>query len=249
MRDLLPEWNDLWRRVPGATPFQSPAWLLAWWRHFATGAPKILTSRSTGTLVGALPLYVRVEGTACKLLPIGIGLSDYLDALVDPQYPDAARELFEAIAGIAGWHECHLPDLPPGAKLATAPCPAGLRETGGPTVPCPVLPLPPTADGLGRVVPRKTLRDLRQAAARAAPLGRVEIACADAASLGDTMGELFRLHEKRWQSRGEGGVLRRPGGARLSPRRGRSPGRCRAAAALPPRGRRRDDRGLLRACA
>jgi len=29
---LAPAWDDLWRRAPGATPFQSPAWLLPWWR-------------------------------------------------------------------------------------------------------------------------------------------------------------------------------------------------------------------------
>jgi len=28
---LADEWWDLWHRSPAATPFQSPAWLLAWW--------------------------------------------------------------------------------------------------------------------------------------------------------------------------------------------------------------------------
>ena len=30
----------------GATPFQSPAWLMAWWKHFGTGAPRVLTARA-----------------------------------------------------------------------------------------------------------------------------------------------------------------------------------------------------------
>ena len=32
---LQPDWWTLWDRSPAATPFQSPAWLLAWWRNFS----------------------------------------------------------------------------------------------------------------------------------------------------------------------------------------------------------------------
>src|SRR3954447_15705825 len=88
MRDFLPEWAALWRRVPGATPFQSPAWLMAWWKHFGTGAPRLLSARAGEGLVGVLPLYELVEPGCRKLLPIGIGLSDYIDALVDPVRPE-----------------------------------------------------------------------------------------------------------------------------------------------------------------
>src|SRR4051794_35890653 len=34
---LEPAWWALWRRSPAATPFESPAWLMAWWRHFSPG--------------------------------------------------------------------------------------------------------------------------------------------------------------------------------------------------------------------
>jgi CelD/BcsL family acetyltransferase involved in cellulose biosynthesis len=34
---LRADWVDLWRRVPTATPFQSPAWLVPWWRVFDDG--------------------------------------------------------------------------------------------------------------------------------------------------------------------------------------------------------------------
>ena len=76
-------------RAPGATPFQSPAWLMAWWKHFGTGAPRVLTARAGEGLVGVLPLYELREPGIRKLLPIGIGLSDYIDALVDPAWPES----------------------------------------------------------------------------------------------------------------------------------------------------------------
>ena len=210
MRDLVPEWSALWRRAAGATPFQSPAWLLAWWNHFGTGAPRLLTARAGEELVGVLPLYELAEPGMRKLLPIGIGLSDYIDALVDPLRPEAGAALLAAIADIPGWDEGHLPDLPEGGVLRGAQGPAGLREETAEGAPCPVLALPVGGVALATVVPRKTLRDIRQAAARAEGAGGVRIETADAAMLPAMLDDLFRLHEARWRSRGEAGVLTDP---------------------------------------
>lgn len=210
MRLLVPEWTALWDRSPGATPFASPAWLLAWWRHFGSGAPQILTARRRGALVGLLPLYALDEPGCRKLLPIGIGLSDYIDALVDPACEAAGDRLMAAIADIPGWQECHLPDLPPGAVLAGAACPAGLDERRGETDACPVLPLPRSAAALGTVVPHKNLRDVHQAASRSAAAGGAMTEAIDADTLAAAMEDLFRLHEARWRKRGEGGVVADP---------------------------------------
>ena len=60
------------------------------------------------------------------------------------------------------------------------------------------------------VVPRKTLRDLRQAAARAVAMGGIRINTAEADTLASMLDDLFRLHEARWRSRGECGVLADP---------------------------------------
>src|SRR3954471_19662675 len=166
MGDFLPEWTALWRRVPGATPFQSPAWLMAWWKHFGSGAPRVLTARAGEGLVGVLPIYELREPGICKLLPIGIGLSDYIDALVDPAWPEAGEAMLAAIADVPDWDECHLPDLPEGGVLHGISGPAGLAEDRRDGEPCPVLALPESADALDAAVPRKTLRDVRQAAAR-----------------------------------------------------------------------------------
>src|SRR3954469_1198059 len=220
MRDLVPEWTALWRRVSdatplGATPFQSPAWLMAWWKHFGTGMPRLLIARAgeglpTERLVGVLPLYELREPGICKLLPIGIGVSDYIDALADPGWRGAGEALLAAIADIPDWDECHLPDLPKGGVLHGAHGPAGLAEERGDSGPCPVLALPESADALATSVPRKTLRDVRQAASRAEAAGGLRIATGDAETLPAMLDDLFRLHEARWQSRGEPGVLADP---------------------------------------
>jgi CelD/BcsL family acetyltransferase involved in cellulose biosynthesis len=203
---LAPEWVDLWRSAPDSTPFQAPAWLLAWWRHFGSGELRFLTARAGGRLAGVLPLYELHEPHCRKLLPIGIGLSDYIDALVEPGRSEAAGTLFGAIREITGWDECHLPDLPGGAVLQAATAPPGLVEECGRTVPCPVMRLSADPAELDTIVPKKTLRDVRQAISRSAATGDVTIETADPGRLDEFMQDLFTLHERRWRTRGEAGV-------------------------------------------
>jgi CelD/BcsL family acetyltransferase involved in cellulose biosynthesis len=220
MRDLAPEWAALWRRAAaaapwgavrwGTTPFQSPAWLLAWWRHFGSGAPRLLTARTGGRLAGVLPLYLLAEPGIRKLLPIGIGVSDYIDALVDPARPEAGAAMLAAIADIADWDECHLPDLPEGGVLHDARGPAGLEEERRDGAPCPVLALPARLEALAAVVPCRRLRDVRQAAARAVAAGGMRIERIAGEAVGAALDDLFRLHAARWRSRGEAGVLGDP---------------------------------------
>jgi CelD/BcsL family acetyltransferase involved in cellulose biosynthesis len=84
---LVPDWQALWRRVAATTPFQSPEWLLAWLECFGNSQLIIVTARNDGELIAVLPLYLLEEAGCRKLLPIGISLSDYIDALVDPAPP------------------------------------------------------------------------------------------------------------------------------------------------------------------
>ena len=146
---------------------------MTWWRLFGNKAPLVLTARDGWRLIAVLPLYLYDEAECCKLLPIGIGLSDYLDVLVEPGHSEAVGAFFEALAEHPGWEECYIPDLPPGAALLAAQFPAQLMEHRVTSGTCPVLALPSAVAGLPEVVPRKTLRDLRQARRRAAAAGTV----------------------------------------------------------------------------
>jgi len=208
MTALAARWTALWRRQPGATPFQHPAWLEAWWRQFGNEWPRLVTAWSGADLVGILPLYEYEDVDGRKLLPVGIGLSDYIDALCDPAHPEAVDPILAAIGDIPEWRECYLPDLAPEAALRRAACPPGVSDEFSDSIPCPVLALPGCAEGLAQIVPRKTLRDLRQAHSRTKAAGSLAFEAADdARSVEAAMGELFRLHRKRWRERGEGGVL------------------------------------------
>jgi CelD/BcsL family acetyltransferase involved in cellulose biosynthesis len=217
LRALRPEWEALWRRAAAdtATPFQSPAWLLPWRSAFGTGRPRAATLRDgdDGRLLGLLPLYLLPEGSETKLLPIGVGVSDYLDALLDPGAPpDAAERLLHAaLAASPEATSCDLTYLPPGAALRDAPAPPGWRDEGArPAEPCPVLALP-AATGLPEVLSRRRRAALRNARNRAERAGGFSISTAAADTLDECLDALVSLHSARWDARGEpGGVLADP---------------------------------------
>jgi CelD/BcsL family acetyltransferase involved in cellulose biosynthesis len=81
---LTPRWWDLWRRCLAATPFQSPAWLLPWWRTFAPGDLVAMAVERGEALVGLAPFYREDSTYGRRLLPLGISVSDYHDILLDP---------------------------------------------------------------------------------------------------------------------------------------------------------------------
>jgi CelD/BcsL family acetyltransferase involved in cellulose biosynthesis len=203
---LRAEWEALWQRDPAATPFQSPAWLFAWWRYFGTADPLVLTARLGGELVALLPLYLLKESGCRKLLPIGVGLSDYVDALCDPAARAAVDLFVAAIAETPDWDECWLPDLTLEGVLAQAASTAGLTDRFAAAAPCPVLALPSDPTRLDEAIPRTRLQLLQRAQRRAAAEGKVVSEAIGEERLDAAMNDLFRLHHQRWRTRGECGL-------------------------------------------
>jgi CelD/BcsL family acetyltransferase involved in cellulose biosynthesis len=53
--ELEEEWEDLYRRCPRATPFQSWTWLYSWWECYEL---RLITVRnSRGLLIGIFPSW------------------------------------------------------------------------------------------------------------------------------------------------------------------------------------------------
>ena len=200
---LEPEWTALWTRCPQASPFQSSAWLLPWWDAFGNGAPRVAVSRDdSGALTAVLPLY-RIDG---RLLPIGVGITDYQDALIAPDVsPNLVSHLLHA--ALVAEDGCDLTDVPPDAALRHAGPPPGRALTWQDSDPCPVLDL---RDGFDRAVPSRMRRKLRMNANRAEAAGGVAVEIANPATVHDALGTLVRLHTQRWTEGGEPGVLADP---------------------------------------
>ena len=183
---LTDDWQDLFTRCPDATPFQSPAWLLPWWHVFGTARPVVATLRNRGRLAGVLPLYVLED----KLLPIGAGITDYQDILLDQtEPPETASALLSAAIAAASVNRCDLIDLPHEAVLLRTDPPRGWEIARQQSDPCPVLSL---AD-----IPSGRRRDIRQSRHRADRLGGYTIETATPDTLDILLPALYALHEQR----------------------------------------------------
>lgn len=211
---LRPEWSSLWARCPTSTPFQSPEWLIPWWRHIGEGQLWGLAFRSAGQLVGLVPLYIyqRPGASIRELFLLGIGTTDYLDVLLDPEHEQAC---FEALVTHLGqqshrWDVADFQQLRPDSPLLRLSAPEGWADRVNPHSACPVLPLPAKVEALEETVPKRMLHNLRYYSRRAERLGQIKFESATLDNLDELFEALLRLHRVRWSTRGEPGVLSSP---------------------------------------
>lgn len=197
---LQAEWEQLWRADPHATPFQSPQWLVPWWKHLGQGHLCSLALRDDdGALAGFAPLYVYTDAQGRRhLFPIGIGTTDYLAVLARPGLEKAVAEtVLEQVMRRHDWDVLEFPQLQRDAALLA--CGAGEVLAGEPN---PVLALHPSP-----IIPRSTLANLRTCRNRAARGGTVTYERAGAEEIPAYLEALGRLHGLRWRERGLPGVL------------------------------------------
>jgi CelD/BcsL family acetyltransferase involved in cellulose biosynthesis len=212
---LTPEWWSLWRRAPNSTVFQSPAWILPWWDTFRPGELCTMAVHLRGELAGLVPTWLERGRLGSRLLPLGIGLSDYCDVLLDPNCASAVgNHLATALADLE-WESCEFAELTQNACALDLPLPPGTSSEVRDASIAPLLAIPAAVHDLSGVVPAVQNRNVRRARAAAAKRGPVAITAADAANLQDCLAELIRLHNARWTSRGEQGVFADPRVARF----------------------------------
>jgi CelD/BcsL family acetyltransferase involved in cellulose biosynthesis len=194
---LAPEWLELWRRAANTTPFQSPMWLLPWWRHFGSNDLHVIAVRAGGRLEALAPLYIIREDDESLGLLLGTGISDYLDVLTTG---DHATAIVGALADV----DCQVWDLQqlrPSSPLLQAELPDGWSDSIEEQDPCPVMSL---EEDLTSTHFRKKLRYYRRSLER---MGEVSFEEVTAANLDFLLAALFELHAARWKRRGMSGML------------------------------------------
>jgi CelD/BcsL family acetyltransferase involved in cellulose biosynthesis len=191
-------WLELWREVADATPFQSPMWLLPWWRHFGSNDLSVIAIRDGDRLRALAPLYVIREDDESLGLFLGTGISDYLDVLVADGIAGAPLPLQEI--------DCQMWDLQqlrPASQVLHMQLPDGWGDNVEQQEPCVLLSIENAGDELQKFLSTHARKKLRYC--------KRSLACtfedANAENLDTFLDALFELHAARWQRRGMPGML------------------------------------------
>jgi CelD/BcsL family acetyltransferase involved in cellulose biosynthesis len=200
-------WRALWEADPQATPFQHPAWLAPWWRQFAQPELRAVVLSRRSQPIGLLPLYIYPDPASGerKLLPLGVGTSDYLDGVFHPECTAGdIRRAVHALAEEDGWDALDVPQLRAGSRLGAA---LGGIQGAQPftATPCWRMPAVPISE-----LPTKLRRNVMYYRNRAARLGTLSLEFADSATLPAMFDDLVRLHTERWHQAGEPGAFADP---------------------------------------
>ena len=135
---LTPAWNDLLRRLPGASAFATPGWARAWWRTYGRHhRAVILEVREGGCTVGLLPLQVsHIRGAGVRVLemlggsppdwriwlrnPHGLGLKFINEVLIEPGHESGALATLRDYlpSGALRWDTMRLTCVPQENPLA-----------------------------------------------------------------------------------------------------------------------------------
>lgn len=201
---IEPEWWELWSRCLAATPFQSPGWLLPWWRCFAPGRLRTLAVRRDGRLIGLAPLYLEDGAFGRRLLLLGLGTTDYLDVLIDPDHAESAATAIGGAVAEIEWDSWELEELASSAAALQLHCPPVCAETAAGHSACPTLDLAGPED-LSGCVPTRRRKQLRRALTLAGKRGATEVEPVEDAD--GFLDDLQRLHGARWADRGQAGLL------------------------------------------
>ena len=207
---LRDEWRDLLLRSPSATPFQSPEWLITWWKYFGKGRLQVISLRSEGRLAGLAPLFIfsPPEGEQRDIRFIGTGITDYLDFVLEPGLGLTGTSLILDHLGAKGseWDICDFHELRPESTLLEISFPDELHTCRLIQDFCPVLLLPANAEEYYRSLSGTFHTRLIRAKKSLTGSG-AELVEADAATLPYFLEELFRLHGAAWEYRDQTGVL------------------------------------------
>ncbi|CAL9566161.1 GNAT family N-acetyltransferase [Streptomyces sp. enrichment culture] len=199
---LAPAWGRLFGRCAAATPFQSHAWLHSWWLSYGRpGRLRLLLVRAGRDLVAAAPLTL-VRRPLPALLPLGTGISDYADVLLDDADDGrVAGALTSVLADAARTALVDFREVRPGGAVERVydRWPGPRRAV--PDSPCLELPAL-SMDGLiARLPSAKSGQRVRAKLRRLAALG-VRRRTVGPEEVETALVRLLALHRLQWQGRG-----------------------------------------------
>ncbi|MFF9273770.1 GNAT family N-acetyltransferase [Streptomyces griseosporeus] len=202
---LAGQWERLYRACGTATPFQSHAWLHAWWRSYGRpGRLRLLLVRAggagRGALVAAAPLMA-VRRPLPALVPLGGAVSDWTDVLVDDEHrAPALAALTDALARAARTALIDLREVRPGgaAELLLDRWPGPRRVLPGSV--CLELPGVPMDALIARLPSAKAQQRVRAKLRKLDALG-IERRAVGPDEVDKALRRMLELHRLQWEGR------------------------------------------------
>ncbi|MCC7386733.1 MAG: GNAT family N-acetyltransferase [Deltaproteobacteria bacterium] len=214
---LKDEWDGLHRAAGARSPFNCFAWTYGWWMEI--GRPRghelfILTARRGERLIGLGAFYLAVERLGVRVLRnLGDALvgSEYLDVLMEPSLaPAVASAIIAAIGGASEIDAGELIDLDADSAFLREiqpHHPGLLALEHAVDERLPYLELGGSFAAYAQTLSsnmRYNLKRKDKKLDKAYP-GAQLVEIRSEAELPDALEVLFRLHAKRWQSKGQSG--------------------------------------------
>ena len=194
---LKNDWEDLWERS-STTPFQTPAWLLSWWKTLGSGDLLSIAVYSENRLLALAPLYIESRSGDRNLLFLGTGHSDYLGFLIDESEKEILQALIfkEILKKKAHWDHCVLQEM---REPISYPQDASVSVKKELQSYCPVI----ARSDLIPTLFKKADHSIR----RLEKNGKVSIKESTLETLGSDLQDFFDLHAKRWSEKQMPGAL------------------------------------------
>jgi CelD/BcsL family acetyltransferase involved in cellulose biosynthesis len=209
--NLKKEWNTLLERCEHSV-FSTWEWHSTWWKHFGSDKRLVLLlATDKDKIIGIAPLMYYTRKTLGlrrgKITFIGTPHTDYNDFIIADKTEECLRLFIDHLNKIPEkWNYIELTEIPENSKCI--PILSKLSKTLKPFPECPYKPLPKSRDTFWNSLSSNLRQSLRKCSKLMKKSFKVEFEdYSGVQSCVDGMHWLFKLHQKRWESRGFAGAF------------------------------------------
>jgi CelD/BcsL family acetyltransferase involved in cellulose biosynthesis len=214
---LKDKWNGLLQQCDN-TIFSTWEWFSTWWRHFGKERRlRVLIAQEKEEILGIAPLMLseysfRYLGKFRKVEFIGNWDSDYNDFILVKKNEDCLKPYLNHLSGLSDWDSLELCEINIESSLAEALLAMDTDKTLKLELDvsslCPYISLPTSMDVFASSLGSNMRKNLRRYMRKLCQEYKVEFKTHhDFGSTREAMEEFFKLHQKRWESKGQSGAF------------------------------------------
>ena len=212
-------WNKILQKSLDNDIFSTWEWLWYWWKHFGKGRKlRILIVKDKNQIIAIAPFMLSYYnflnfGKLAKIEFMSSPHGDYNNFILLKKENKCVRLLLNALMDFSDWNMLDLRDIREGSATAEALYFASVSNKNSRLklidgTYCPSIFLPKSIDIFVKGLSRNMRRNLRKRMKRLRNEYKVEFKTQrDFSSLEEAMKAFFRLHQKRWKSKGKRGAF------------------------------------------